>query len=139
MSFVWPGLLVLLAVLPVLVGAYIWVLRRRRVALRYSSLTLICAALPRFSQLRRHLPFALLLLACASLILALGRPISFVEVPSGQATIILVLDVSRSMLQDDIQPSRIAAAQAAALSFIRSQQAGTQIGVVAFAGYAELI
>src|SRR5206468_9794278 len=93
----------------------------------------------RYSRLRRHLPFAVFLLALSSLIVAMGRPVQIVSVPSGQATIILALDVSQSMRQTDIDPSRIEAAQAAALSFVRSQKPNTQIGIVAFAGYAELV
>src|SRR5438105_9429816 len=139
MDFLWPGFLILLGLVPLFIAIYIWVLRRRRVALRYSSLTLVRAALPRYSRLRRHLSFALFLLALAGLILALSRPVRIVTVPTGQATIILALDVSGSMRQTDIQPSRLEAAQAAALSFIHSQKANTQIGIVAFAGYAELI
>ena len=139
MDLLWPQYLLLLAVVPLIIAAYILVLRRRRPALRYSSLALVRVALPRYSRLRRHIPFVLFLLALASLIGALARPVQVVSVPTGQATIILALDVSQSMRQNDIQPSRIAAAKAAALSFIQSQKASTQIGLVAFAGYAELI
>src|SRR5919205_1708250 len=140
MSLLWPGFLLLLGVVPLIVAAYIWMLRRRRRgALRYSSLTLVRAALPRRSRLRRHLPFALFLLALVSLIIALGRPVSIVSVPTDQTTIMLALDVSGSMRQNDIQPSRIEAAQDAALAFIRRQKSATQIGLVAFSGYAELI
>jgi Ca-activated chloride channel family protein len=139
MDLLWPQVLLLLVVVPLLIAAYLVVLRRRRVAVRYSSLALVRAALPRYSRLRRHLPFALFLLALVSLIGALARPVQIVTVPYGQATIILALDVSGSMRQADIRPNRLAAAQAAALSFIQSQKPNTQIGLVAFAGYAELI
>jgi Ca-activated chloride channel family protein len=139
MDLLWPEFLLLLGLVPLLIAAYILVLRRRRVAVRYSSLALVRAALPRTAALRRHLPFALFLLALVSLIFALVRPVQIVTVPSGQATIILALDASGSMRQRDIAPSRLAAAQAAALSFIRSQKPNTQIGIVAFAGYAEMI
>lgn len=140
MSLLWPASLVLLGALPVIVALYVWALRRRRrFAVRYSSLALVRAALPRHSWLRRHLPFALFLLALASLTTALARPVATVQVPSGRATIVLALDVSRSMLADDIPPSRIAAAQEAALSFVAGQETGTQIAVVAFAGFAELV
>jgi Ca-activated chloride channel family protein len=81
----------------------------------------------------------LFLLALSALTVALARPVQIVSVPTGQATIILALDASGSMRQTDIQPSRLRAAEAAALSFIRSQKPNTQIGIVAFAGYAELI
>ena len=133
MTLLWPGFLLLLGLVPLIIGVYIWMLRRRRVALRYSSLSLVRAALPRYSHLRRHLPFALFLLALASLIVALGRPVQIVSVPSGQATIILALDASWSMRQTDIAPSRLQAAQAAALSFIHNKPT-TQIGLVALPG-----
>jgi Ca-activated chloride channel family protein len=139
MNSLWPESLFLLALIPLIVAAYVWRLRRRRVALRYSSLTLVRAALTRQSQLRRHLPFALFLLALSSLIVALARPVAGVSVPAGQATIILALDVSLSMCQTDILPNRLEAAKAAALSFIQHQPPGTQIGIVAFAGFAEII
>src|SRR5215210_7836599 len=140
MSLLWPGFLLLLGLVPLIIAAYIWMLRRRRRgAVRFSSLSLVRAALPRYSRLKRHLPFALFLLSLVGLIVALARPIQIVTVPTGQATIILALDVSLSMRQDDISPSRLQAAQAAALSFIESQKSSTQIGIVAFAGWAELI
>jgi Ca-activated chloride channel family protein len=139
MTFLWPGFLLLLGLVPLLIALYIWTLRRKRVALRFSSLSLVRAALPRYSHLRRHLPFALFLLALTSLIVTMGRPVQLVSVPSGQATIILALDVSGSMRQRDIQPSRLHAAKAAALSFIENQKASTRIAIVAFAGYAELV
>ena len=89
--------------------------------------------------MRRHLPYALFLLALTSLVLALTRPAAIVSVPTNQTTIILSIDVSRSMRATDILPSRLEAAEAAALSFIQSQKATTQIGIVAFAGFAEMI
>ena len=67
MDLLWPGILTLLLLVPVLIALYIWVLRRRRYAVRYSSLSLIRAALPRFSRVRRHLPFSLFLAALISL------------------------------------------------------------------------
>ncbi|HUS17388.1 MAG TPA: VWA domain-containing protein [Chloroflexia bacterium] len=139
MTFLWPGFLALLAFVPLLAAVYIWFLRRRRVALRYSSLALVRAAMPRYSRLRRHLPFVAFLIALSSLSVAVARPVRIVSVPSGQATIILTIDASASMRQRDIPPSRLEAAQAAALSFIGRQKSSTQIGIVAFAGYAELI
>jgi Ca-activated chloride channel homolog len=140
MDLLWPGFLFLLGLIPLLIVVYIWVLRRRRrFAVRYSSLALVREALPRPSRLRRHLPFALFLLALASLAIALGRPVAIVSVPTDQTTIILALDVSGSMRSTDIQPSRLGAAEAAALSFIQHQKSQTQIGLVAFSNIAELI
>jgi Ca-activated chloride channel homolog len=140
MDLLWPGFLALLGLIPILIAVYIWILRRRRrFAIRYSSLSLIREAMPRQSRLRRHLPFALLLLALASLVVALGRPVSIISVPTDQTTIILTLDVSGSMRSMDIQPSRLAAAEAASVDFIQRQKSQTQIGVVAFSGFAELV
>ncbi len=140
MALLWPGFLLLLLLIPLLIAAYVWVLRRRRRSVvRYSSLSLVRAALPHQSRWRRHLPVALFVLALASLIVALTRPVSIISVPAGQTSIILTIDVSRSMCSTDISPSRLEAAEAAAQSFIERQQATTQIGIVAFSGYAELI
>lgn len=140
MDILWPGSLLLLGLIPLMIAAYIWMLRRRRrYTVRYSSLSLVRAALPRYSRWRRHLPFALFLLALSSLTVALARPVAIVSVPIDQTTIILTLDVSRSMRATDIPPSRLEAAKAAAQSFIQSQKANTQIGLVAFAGFSEMI
>ena len=139
MDVLWPGFLFLLIIIPLLIAAYIWMLRRRRrYTVRYSSLTLVRAALPRFSRWRRHLPFALFLLALTSLVVAMARPVAIVSVPTGQTTVILAMDVSRSMCATDIEPNRLEAAKAAALSFIQSQKSSTQISIVAFAGFAEV-
>jgi Ca-activated chloride channel family protein len=140
MDLLWPGFLLLLGLIPLIVAIYIWMLRRRRrFAVRYSSLALVRQVLPHQSRLRRHLPFAMFLLVLASLVIALGRPVAVVNVPTGQTTVILATDVSRSMCSTDIQPNRLQAAKAATLSFIERQKSSTQIGIVAFAGFAELI
>lgn len=140
MTFLWPWFLVLLVLIPLLIGAYIWVLRRKRkYAVSYSSLELIREALPKHSKWRRHIPFALFLLGLVCLITALARPAAQVEVPLSRTTIILALDVSRSMCATDVEPNRLSVAQEAALAFIEDQAAGTQIGLVAFAGFAEII
>jgi len=140
MRMLWPAFLYLLGLIPLLVAIYVWILRRRRrFAVRYSSLSLVRQALSSTSHLRRHLPFALFLMALASLVMALTRPAAVVQVPTGRTTVILAMDVSRSMCATDIPPSRLEAAKAAAISFIQQQDPGTQIGIVAFAGFAEVI
>jgi len=140
MDFLWPNFLLLLLLIPLILAITIWILRRRRrVAVRFSSLSLIQAAMPRTSRWKRFLPMTLFLLALASLVVAMSRPVSVISVPSDQTTIILAIDVSRSMCSDDISPSRIQAAEAAALSFIQRQKASTQIGIVAFSGFAEVV
>lgn len=140
MSFLWPGLLLLLLLVPALVVVYVLAMRRRRPSgVRYSSLSLVREALPRSSFLRRHLPFGLFALALAGLAVALARPVVIAAVPTNQSTIMLTIDVSGSMCSTDIPPSRLQAAEAAAIKFIESQGSGTQIGIVAFAGFAEVV
>jgi Ca-activated chloride channel family protein len=140
MNFLWPGLLVLLAIVPILAGVYAWSLSRRRPSgARYSSLALVRDASPGSSRLRRHLPFVLFSVAVAALVLALGRPVAIVTVPTNQTTIILTIDVSRSMCSGDIPPNRLLAAEAAAAAFVQRQGSRTQIGIVAFSGFSELI
>ena len=140
MTFLWPGFLFLLLLIPLLIVAYVLILRRRRrFGIRFSSLALVRDAIPRQSLWRQHLPFALFLLALAGLIAAFARPVSIVSVPTDQTTIILAIDVSRSMCSTDVKPTRLQAAEAAALSFVQRQKGGTQIGLVAFSTFAELI
>ena len=134
-----PGALLALALLPVLAVIRFWLLRRRRPAIRYSSLSLVMDAAPRSSWVRRHLPFAVFLLALGSLVLAMARPVQIVPVPSGRTTVILAMDVSRSMCATDIPPNRLLAAENAAADFIDRQSGTTQIGIVAFAGFAEIV
>lgn len=134
-----PGALIALALLPVLAGIRFWLLRRRRPAIRYSSLSLVMDAVPRSSWVRRHLPFAVFVLALGSLVLAMARPVQIVPVPAGRTTVILAMDVSRSMCATDIPPNRLLAAENAAADFIDRQTATTQIGIVAFAGFAEIV
>lgn len=140
MSFQWPWLLPSLVLVPLFIGLYIWILRRRRrFAVRYSSLTLIRQALPERSRWRRHIPAALFLLGIASLITAAARPEARVQVPMSRTTVILALDVSRSMCATDVVPNRLTVAQEAAARFIDEQADGTLIGIVAFADLAEIV
>lgn len=140
MTFTWPLALLLLLTVPALIGAYLLQRRRKRkVAVRYSSVALIRAAMPTKSRWRRLLPMILFLLGLAGLGVASARPQASVKVPLGRTSIILALDVSRSMCATDVEPNRLAVAQEAARTFVKSQPAGTRIGIVAFAGFAELI
>lgn len=140
MNFLWPISLIFLTALPLVVAVYFWQQRRRRrFTLRYSSLSLVRSAIPAASPVRRYLPMALFLLALASLVVGLARPVAVTTVPAGRATVVLAMDISRSMLQGDIMPSRLAAAKEAALAFVERQEATNQIGIVAFAGFAQLV
>ena len=140
MSFTWPLALLSLLAVPALVGAYLLQRRRkRRVAVRYSSVALIRAAMPTRSRWRRLLPMVLFLAGIAGLGVASARPQASMKVPLGRTSIILALDVSRSMCATDVEPNRMAVAQDAARTFVKSQPSGTRIGIVAFAGFAELV
>ncbi len=140
MTFLWAGLLVVLLAVPLLVVVYLWARGRRRpTAARYSTLSLIRAAGPGRRSWRRHLPFALVAIAAALLAIAVARPTVVLSVPSNQTTMVLAMDVSGSMCSTDIAPTRLEAAQQAAVDFVNSQPSGTQIGLVAFSGFAAVI
>lgn len=139
MHLLWPGFLAMLVLLPLLGAFYVLALRRRRpAAVRYSSLSLVREAMPRPSR-RRHVPFLLVLAAVGLLTVALARPVTVAAVPTNQTTVLLTIDVSGSMCSTDIPPTRLQAAEAAASDFITHQSASTQIGIVAFSGFAELV
>jgi Ca-activated chloride channel family protein len=140
MTFLWPNLLLTLLLAPLLALLYLWILRRRRrYAVPYSSLSLLREALPPRWRWRRHLPAAFFLLAVISLLTALARPAAVVQVPLSRTTIILALDVSRSMCATDVDPNRLTVAQEAASRFVDEQADDTKIGIVAFADRAELV
>lgn len=139
MRFLWPDVLWLMLLLPLLVGVYVAILRRRkRAAIRYSSLLLVRDAV-RGQRLRRHLPPALFLLAMAAALLAMARPTATINLPSQYMTIAMAMDVSRSMMATDVDPNRIVAAQAAARSFIEDLPRNIRLGIVSFAGTAAVV
>jgi Ca-activated chloride channel family protein len=140
MTFLWPNLLWLLAVLPAAVAVYFFLLnKKKQVALRYASLDLFKQAAGKDLRWRRHLPPALVLASLALMLAAAARPAAVITLPSHHETVILAIDVSGSMKADDVEPTRIAAAQAAAREFVNGQPRSTRIGVVAFAGSAALV
>jgi Ca-activated chloride channel family protein len=139
-SFAWPLALIALLVVPLLLGAYLWQLRRRRrAAVRYSSVALIRSAMSPRSRWRRHLPVALFLAALVSLAFASARPKAAIDVPYSRTSVILALDVSGSMCSTDVRPNRLAVAQGAARAFVQKQPSGMRIGIVAFSEFAEIL
>jgi Ca-activated chloride channel family protein len=139
MAFQWPLVLLALLAVPVLVAAYVWQLRRRRrLAVRHSSIALIKAAAPRRRAWRRHVPFALVVGALAVLAVGAARPQVSTEVPISESAIILALDVSGSMCSTDVPPNRLSAAQAAVRDFVQAQDSGTSVGLVLFSGFAQV-
>jgi Ca-activated chloride channel family protein len=140
MKFLWPEFLWLLLVLPAAVAAYLFLLHlKKKAAVRYASLAMFKEAIGNGLWWRRHVPPAILLLALAVMIAAIARPAAVITLPSQHETVILALDVSGSMRAHDVEPNRLAAAQAAARSFVAEQPRSTRIGVVAFAGSAALV
>jgi Ca-activated chloride channel family protein len=139
MNFLWPQFLWLLAALPLLVLLYIWLIRRKKkMAVRYASLSIVREAMGPGQSLRRHIPPLLFLLAMAAMLIAASRPMAVVVLPSNQQTIILAMDVSGSMRAADVLPNRLVAAQEAAKSFIKDLPRSVKVGIVAFAGSAQV-
>jgi Ca-activated chloride channel family protein len=137
MSFLWPEMLWLYAALPLLVAAYFYALsRKKKLAVRYASLTLVKEAMGKGQAWRRHVPPLLFLLALGVMIAAIARPHAVVTLPSQHEMIILAMDVSGSMRATDVEPNRLVAAQNAAKAFIAETPENVMIGVVAFAGTA---
>ena len=132
MSLGSPWMLLLLAVVPLLVLAYVSALRRRgRRAARLASEGLVPTTAGRRLR-RRHIPFALFAAGIALIVFGLARPTVDLPVPERQGTVILAFDVSNSMRAKDLQPSRIEAAKVAARAFVEKQPSSIKIGVVAF-------
>ena len=140
MRFLWSYSLWLLLIVPVSVAAYVYALRRRKkMALRYASLMLVRDAIGPGQWLRRHLPALFVLLALACALLGVARPSAVFTLPSEHQTIVLAMDVSRSMRATDMEPSRIVAAQEAAKTFIKDLPSGIRVGIVTFAGTAAIV
>jgi Ca-activated chloride channel family protein len=132
MSFDSPWMLLLLAVVPLLVLAYVRALRRRaRRAERLASEGLVPTAASRRLR-RRHIPFALFAAGIALVVFGLARPTVNLPVPQREGTVILAFDVSNSMNAKDLEPTRMEAAKVAARAFIEQQPSSIKIGVVAF-------
>jgi Ca-activated chloride channel family protein len=130
-----PWFLAALALIPLgFLAQRVAARRRRRYAIRFPALGVLAPLVATGSRWRRRVPPALLALAVAALAIALARPERTVAVPVEQATVMLVSDASGSMEATDVAPSRLAAAQTAALSFLDKSPDRMRIGLVAFAG-----
>jgi Ca-activated chloride channel family protein len=128
MSFIWPAMLFSLLLVPAFVVLNIRMQRRRRrLAASYGSLGLAGGA-----GLRPYIPPGIILVGLALLLFALARPQMTVNLPRVEGTVILAFDVSGSMAADDLQPTRLEAAKAAAQEFVQQQPSNVLIGVVSF-------
>jgi Ca-activated chloride channel family protein len=135
-SFQAPLLLASLAVIPLVAIIYaLMQRRRRRFAVRYTNVDLLAAVAGR--SYTRHLPALLGLLALAALLIAIARPQRTVAAERREANVLLVFDTSGSMLATDVKPSRLAAAQVAARTFIKRVPDAFRIGIVSFGSSAQ--
>jgi Ca-activated chloride channel family protein len=134
MSFDRPLLLLTLLIVPAAVALYGLAERRQmRYAIRFTNVDLLAGVLGG-RVWRRYIPLALFLLALTALCVGVARPQRTTLVPKDRATVILVIDVSRSMQARDVKPNRIGAAQAAVRTFLDHVPKRLQIGLIAFAG-----
>ncbi|MEO5659974.1 MAG: VWA domain-containing protein [Polaromonas sp.] len=140
MTFLWPQFLWLLLALPLLVAVYVWLLhRKKKLALRYASLSIVREAMGHGQSIRRHIPPLLFLLSLAAMLVAASRPFAVVTLPSQNETIMLAMDVSGSMRATDVLPNRLVASQNAAKAFLADLPRTVRVGVVAFAGTAAVV
>jgi Ca-activated chloride channel homolog len=139
-SFEAPALLALLLLVPV-VGVGYWLLQRRpsRYAVRYSNLEVLASVAGRRRSWKRHVPAALLLLSLGALGIAFARPTVTVEAPDERASVVLVVDVSGSMRAQDVQPTRLAAAKQAMVSFLKNAPDSLRVGIVAFSNEPQVV
>ena len=140
MHFIWPQALWALVVLPLLVLGYIWLLKRRqRQALAYPSLMVVQQALDDSPSWRRHVPPILLLFAVLAGVIGAARPTAKVSLPADYMTVVLSVDVSLSMMAEDVEPNRLRAAQATVKDFINRLPHNIRVGLVTFAGTAQVV
>ena len=139
MSFSSPLWLLGLVLLPVLVFVYLVLeQRRRRAAAAWGSPALLPNLVDRRPGIRRYLPLVVLLVALAAMIVGVARPHATVTVRREEATVLLVMDVSRSMGATDVKPTRLRAAQTAAHEFVKKMPSKFRVGVVSFATLAQI-
>lgn len=133
MHFASPSwLFVLVGVAAVGVGYLLLQLRRRKFVARFSNTSLLASVVPRRPGWRRHLTFALLLIALTVLSLGIARPTAAVRVPQEKATVMLAIDVSLSMEATDVLPNRLDAAKQAAQAFADVLPSRINLGLVKF-------
>jgi Ca-activated chloride channel family protein len=139
MTFATPLALLALPLIPLTILALVLARRRRiRFAIRYPALDVLAAVVER-ERRGRWIPAALLVLALTALLLGAARPMARVPVPRDEATVMLVIDVSGSMNADDVDPTRMEAAQRAASRFLDRLPQRFQVGLVTFSSEAETL
>ena len=140
MHFTSPGwLLLLIPAAALLAGYVIAQLRRKRYTTRFTNLELLASVAPKRPGWRRHLTFALLLVALALLTLGTAQPTAAVRVPRDRATVMVAIDVSLSMQANDVLPDRITAAKQGATRFVDLLPLRLNVGLVKFGGNASVV
>jgi Ca-activated chloride channel homolog len=140
LAFIAPERLFILLVIPLLVAAYIFAMRRKnRRGMRFTNTSMLDVVVPKQSQWRRHLAVALSLLSLITLTAAFARPKTQVDVPRERATVVLVIDASLSMQATDVQPTRLDAAKEAAIEFVIRLPEKYNVSVVSMAGSAAVL
>jgi Ca-activated chloride channel homolog len=136
MSFSSPLLLLLLLTVPVAVATWLWLeSRREQRASAWAAPALVPNMVTRPPAWRRRLPTALLLVGLALLLVGFARPHATFDVKREDATVVLVLDVSGSMLARDSYPTRLAAAKKLAMRFIDELPGGYRMSLVTFSDH----
>lgn len=140
MRFDWPLMLLALVAVPLAIAGYVWLERRRhRQAAAFASPALVPNLIGRRPGRLRHLAPVLALIALVFLATGLARPHATVSVKQEQATVILVLDTSRSMLAQDVPPNRLAVAKEAVGRFLENLPEDYRVGMVSFAQSAQTV
>jgi Ca-activated chloride channel family protein len=140
MRFESPLALIALVLVPAAVGGYLALHRRRgRDAARFATPALLPNMVAAAPAWRRHVPPAVLLGAVTLLLVGFARPHATIPVRSEEATAVLLIDNSRSMGATDVEPTRLAAAQALARQFLSELPDKYRLGVVAFSSRAQVV
>jgi Ca-activated chloride channel family protein len=107
--------------------------------MRFTNTSMLAVVVPKQSQWRRHVAVALSILSLLTLTAAFARPKTVVDVPRERATVVLVIDASLSMQATDVKPTRLDAAKAAAVQFVRNLPEKYNVSVVSMAGSASIL
>ncbi len=139
-DFAFPVRLLILLAIPLLVAVYVLASRRKnKRGMRFTNTSMLEVVVPKQSQWRRHLSVVLALLSLGTLTMAFAKPEATIQVARERATVVLVIDASRSMTATDVQPSRLAAAKTAAKQFVTDLPDKYNVSVVSMAGNVSIL
>ncbi|MCG6914420.1 VWA domain-containing protein [bacterium BMS3Abin03] len=134
-TFDYPWILYFLLVIPVLLAWYFFIGRKKYASVKYSSVKILNSTPRTLRERLRHFPFVLRMIAIGLFIIALARPQSFTsgeDIDAEGIDIAMVLDISGSMLAEDLKPNRLEAAKNVIDNFIKGRTSD-RIGLVVFA------